>query len=202
MITQPRTFPLATIPQPPMKPLLGNLPDIDATTPTQGMMRLAREYGPIFRLELPGRKVVLVSGYDLVDELCDEKRFDKKVWKPLQKVRTFAGDGLFTAKTQEANWHKAHNILLPNFSQRAMQGYFPMMLDIAEQMMTKWERLNADDEIDARRYDALNPGYHRPLWLRLPLQLVLSPGYAPLCAEHGARPRRIDGEFAPPAHPG
>ena len=29
-----------------------------------------------------------------------------------------------------------------------MQSYHPMMLDIAEQLVKKWERLNADDEID------------------------------------------------------
>jgi hypothetical protein len=46
------------------------------------------------------------------------------------------------------NWSKAHSILLPTFSHRAMQGYHPMMLDIAEQMMLKWERLNGDEEID------------------------------------------------------
>lgn len=140
---------LVSIPRPPAKPLLGNLPDMDLDTPVQGFVRLAREYGPIYQLELPGgRRLVVISGFELVDELCDEKRFDKKVWKPLRNVRAFAGDGLFTARTQEPNWHKAHNILLPNFSQRAMQGYFPMMLDITTQMLEKWERLNADDEID------------------------------------------------------
>jgi cytochrome P450/NADPH-cytochrome P450 reductase len=90
----------------------------------------------------------MVSSFELVDELCDETRFDKKVWAPLQQVRPFAGDGLFTSRTQEPNWHKAHSILLPNFSMRAMQGYLPMMLDIAEQLVGKWDRLNADDEID------------------------------------------------------
>ena len=63
-------------------------------------------------------------------------------------MRTISGDGLFTAYTTEPNWSKAHNILLPNFGDRAMQGYHPMMLDVAEQMMLKWERLNPDDEID------------------------------------------------------
>lgn len=149
MAIQDPSTTLATIPQPPAKLLLGNLPDMDLDTPVQGFVRLAREYGPIYQLELPGgRRLVVVSSFELVNELCDEKRFDKKVWKPLRNVRAFAGDGLFTARTQEPNWHKAHNILLPNFSQRAMQGYFPMMLDITTQMLEKWERLNADDEID------------------------------------------------------
>ena len=149
MATQTHSPDFSRIPQPPTKLLLGNLPDMELGTPVQGLMKLAREYGPIFRLELPGgRRLAVVSGFDLVDELCDEKRFDKKGLEPLRNVRTFAGDGLFTAHTSEPNWHKAHNILLPNFSQRAMQGYFPAMLDISTQMMEKWERLNTDDEID------------------------------------------------------
>ncbi len=34
------------------------------------------------------------------------------------------------------------------FGNRAMQSYHPMMVDIAEQLAKKWERLNADEEID------------------------------------------------------
>jgi cytochrome P450/NADPH-cytochrome P450 reductase len=139
---------LVPIPQPPKKPLVGNLYSLDHALPTLSMMDLARELGPIFQLEIPGRRTVIVSGFELADELSDETRFDKRVWRPLQNVRMFAGDGLFTAYTQEANWHKAHNILLPNFSMRAMQGYIPMMQDIAEQLLGKWERMNANEEID------------------------------------------------------
>lgn len=139
---------LEAIPQPPTKMLVGNLLDVMGGTPTQDIIKLAREYGPIIQLDLPGRQMIAVSGFDLVDELSDESRFDKKVWTPLRRVRTFAGDALFTAETQEPNWHKAHNILLPNFSMKAMQGYFPMMLDIAQQLTEKWARLNVNDEID------------------------------------------------------
>ncbi|MGZ3715943.1 MAG: cytochrome P450, partial [Ktedonobacterales bacterium] len=136
------------IPHPPTKPVLGNLLDLDAGSPIQDIMTLARQHGPIFQLELPGRKMVVVSGHDIVDELSDERRFDKLVWSPLRNVRSFAGDGLFTSQTQEPNWHKAHNILLPNFSTQAMKGYMPAMVDIAVQLAQKWERLNPDDEID------------------------------------------------------
>jgi cytochrome P450 / NADPH-cytochrome P450 reductase len=143
--------PFARIPQPPEKLLLGNLLALSATTPVQDMVRLAREYGPIYRLTMRGRVVLVVSGHELVDELSNEKLFDKTIRGALGLVRRFGGDGLFTSKTQEPNWSKAHNILLPNFSQRAMQGYHPMMLDIAEQLVLRWERLNADEEIDVVR---------------------------------------------------
>lgn len=142
---------LARIPQPPEKFLLGNMLDLSAATPVQDMVRLAREYGPIYRMVFRGRVVLVVSGHELVNELSDENRFDKTIRGALGLVRRFAGDGLFTAKTQEPNWSKAHNILLPNFSQRAMKGYHPMMLDISEQLVLKWERLTADEDIDVVR---------------------------------------------------
>jgi cytochrome P450/NADPH-cytochrome P450 reductase len=95
-----------------------------------------------------GAPLVIVAGHDLIDELSDEKRFDKTVRGALRRVRAVGGDGLFTADTSEPNWSKAHNILLQPFGNRAMQSYHPSMVDIAEQLVKKWERLNGDDEID------------------------------------------------------
>jgi cytochrome P450/NADPH-cytochrome P450 reductase len=139
---------LSPIPHPPTKPVVGNMLSLDSTAPVQNLARLAKELGPIFWLDMMGAPLVIVSGHDLVDELSDEKRFDKAVRGPLRRVRAVAGDGLFTADTTEPNWSKAHNILLQPFGNRAMQSYHPSMVDIAEQLVKKWDRLNADDEID------------------------------------------------------
>jgi cytochrome P450/NADPH-cytochrome P450 reductase len=95
-----------------------------------------------------GAKVVFVAGAKLASELWDETRFDKAVRGPLARVRAIGGDGLFTAKTREPNWAKAHNILLAPFGGRAMQSYHPAMVDIAGQLVKKWERLNPDEEIE------------------------------------------------------
>ena len=191
---------LDPIPHPPRTFVLGNLLSLGTTSPVQDMMKLAREYGPIYWLDMRGKPVVIVSGFDLVDELCDESRFDKSVRGALRRLRAFAGDGLFTAYTQEPNWSKAHNILLPNFSQRAMQGYHPMMLDIAEQLVLKWERLNADDEIDVT-HDMTS----------LTLDTIGLCGFdyrfnsfyretpPSLRGRHGRRARRLDGDPRPPA---
>lgn len=142
---------LHPIPHPPRTPLLGNMLTVDGGAPIQDLMRIAREQGPIFWLDMMGTPLVVVSGADLVAELCDEKRFDKAVRGSLRRVRMLGGDALFTAETQEPNWQKAHNILLPTFAHRMMQTYHEGMLDIADQLVTKWERLNADEEIDVVR---------------------------------------------------
>src|SRR5262245_4648349 len=136
---------MEAIPQPPTKPVVGNLLDINRESPVEGLMELAQEYGPIFRLTVLDREVVFVSNFALGDELCDTKRFEKKVGPGATQARAFTGDGLFTAYNEEPNWKKAHNILLPAFSQQAMRDYFPMMVDIGQQLVKKWQRLNPDD---------------------------------------------------------
>jgi cytochrome P450/NADPH-cytochrome P450 reductase len=103
-------------------PVLGNLRDLDPEKGILGLMDLAREYGPIYRLQMPGADVVVVGSQELVDELCDESRFDKMLHRPLRQVRDFAGDGLFTAETAEENWGAAHRILMPAFGPAALAG--------------------------------------------------------------------------------
>ncbi len=142
---------LHPIPNPPGKPFVGNTLSVNPDAPLQSLMDMTREHGPIFWLDMMGKPMIIASGAELVKELCDEKRFDKAVRGTLRRVRAIGGDGLFTGDTNEPNWSKAHNILLPTFSQNAMVNYLPMMIDIAQQLVLKWERLNADDEIDVVR---------------------------------------------------
>lgn len=139
------------IPKPPGKPIVGNILSVDPDAPLQNLMKIAEEQGPIFWLDMMGSETVIVSGADLVKELCDESRFGKVVRGPLRRVRAIGGDGLFTGDSDDPTWAKAHNILMPTFSQKAMVDYLPMMIDIADQLMLKWERLNADEEIDVVR---------------------------------------------------
>lgn len=136
------------IPQPKTFGPLGNLPLLDKDKPTMSLLKLANEQGSIFQLHTPAGKIIVVSGHELVKEVCDEERFDKSIEGALEKVRAFAGDGLFTSWTHEPNWRKAHNILMPTFSQRAMKDYHAMMTDIAVQLIQKWARLNPDEAVD------------------------------------------------------
>jgi cytochrome P450/NADPH-cytochrome P450 reductase len=141
---------LYPIPHPAKKPFVGNLLSIGSDSPVLDMWKIAQELGGIYWLDMPGVPVIVVSSAALADELCDESRFDKSTKGTLRRLRALS-HGLFTSDTHESTWSKPHNILLANFSQRAMQAYHPMMLDIAEQLVTKWARLNFDEEIDVVR---------------------------------------------------
>src|ERR1700739_3043451 len=98
---------LNPIPQPPTKPVVGNMLSLDPSAPIENPTRLTKELGPIFWLDMMGAPIVVVSGHDLVDELSDEKRFDKVVRGSLRRGRAVGGGGRFTAATQEPDWGRA-----------------------------------------------------------------------------------------------
>jgi cytochrome P450 / NADPH-cytochrome P450 reductase len=138
------------IPGPAPKPLIGNARDIDTSRTLESIMELARRHGPIFRLRIPGSADrIIVSGSDLVAEVCDPERFDKLVTGGLSEVRRDPESaGLFTAETDNPLWRRAHNILMPSFGRQGLSDYHPEMVDVAQQMMDKWSRLNPGETID------------------------------------------------------
>jgi cytochrome P450/NADPH-cytochrome P450 reductase len=138
------------IPSPPGLPVVGHLHQIARAGLIGHLLAVSRDFPDgIFKLKFGSRVGLFVTSPDLVAELCDETRFRKMPGPGLRVVRKFAGDGLFTAFSEEPNWGKAHRILLPAFSQRAMRGYFDMMLEVADQLVGKWSRLSGTDVLVA-----------------------------------------------------
>jgi cytochrome P450 / NADPH-cytochrome P450 reductase len=136
------------VPQPPVKPFIGNLGVIEPGAGIQSLMALAKTYGPFFKLRLINSEIYLATSQAIVDELCDETRFEKRVHDFLERLRSFAGDGLFTAYNDEPNWAKAHRLLMPAFGPIAIRGMFDKMLDIADQMLVRWDRFGPSAVID------------------------------------------------------
>lgn len=135
----------APIPGPARLPIIGNLHQIPRSRVMQHLVRVARAHDGIVQIDFGGRLGIIVSSAELASELCDEKRFRKVLGAGLMKVRDFGGDGLFTSHGDEPNWAKAHRVLMPAFSLRAMRGYFPVMLEVAEQLIAKWRLAQGQD---------------------------------------------------------
>ncbi|KAF7588493.1 hypothetical protein BBP40_005661 [Aspergillus hancockii] len=138
---------LTPIPEPQGLPLLGNIKDVNPEFPLGSMVGLADELGEIYRLRFPGRTTVFISTYDLVNEVCDEKRFKKSVNSALSEVRNGVHDGLFTAREGEVNWGIAHRVLMPAFGPLSIKSMFDEMHDIATQLALKWARYGSETPI-------------------------------------------------------
>ena len=133
------------VPSPRRLPVLGHMHLFRPGRFVQGLMAFARQFDGIFHIQLGRSGGLVVTTAALAAELADESRFRKVLSKPLWEVRAVVGDGLFTARSDEPNWAIAHRVLMPAFSQRAMRGYFPMMLQVADQLAAKWESLPGVD---------------------------------------------------------
>ncbi|HKJ11518.1 MAG TPA: cytochrome P450 [Ornithinimicrobium sp.] len=142
------SIPFDEIPGPKGVPLLGNIFDLDMSSPIEGLMKLSEEHGPVFKISLAGQSRVFVSDPGMVDQVCDDTTFHKKLAGGVEQAsHSAAGSGLFTTANDDPIWQQAHNILMAPFSQASMRNYMPAMLDIADQLMTKWARLNDDDNV-------------------------------------------------------
>ncbi|WP_186372662.1 cytochrome P450, partial [Brevibacterium casei] len=139
------------IPGPAALPVVGNLFEVlgaSQETSIEFAEDYHAKYGGMFALDVLGTRQIFASEHALVAEMCSSPLWSKKVHDAIDQVRDFGGDGLFTAYNEEPNWGKAHRLLMPAFGTMAMKDYFGQMLDIAEQMMVRWERFGPDVEID------------------------------------------------------
>ncbi|KZT04430.1 cytochrome P450 [Laetiporus sulphureus 93-53] len=128
------------IPCPPSLPFLGHVTSIEKEVPLRSFALLARQYGEIYELHQFSRTLIVVSSYELLNEVSDDKRFFKDIGGSLEQVRNGVGDGIFTARPDEENWGIAHRLLMPAFGTTAIRGMFDDMMDIASQLIMKWER--------------------------------------------------------------
>lgn len=136
----------AAFPGPKGLPVVGHLHQIARAGLVGHLLSVARNFPDgVFQLRFGSRVGLFVTDPDVAAALGDKTRFRKMPGPGLRVVRRFAGDGLFTAFSDEPNWGKAHRILLPAFSQRAMRGYFDLIVEVCDQLVAKWERLAGTD---------------------------------------------------------
>ncbi|KIX94974.1 uncharacterized protein Z520_09284 [Fonsecaea multimorphosa CBS 102226] len=135
------------IPSPPGIPILGNVLDIDPNNANQSLRHLADKYGPIFKLSVFGADRYIISSVELLNEICDEKRFHKAVSGALDQVRNGVGSGLFTAYHGEHDWEVAHRTLVPAFGPIGIHDMYDEMYDIATQLVAKWARVGPEQKI-------------------------------------------------------
>lgn len=149
------------IPGPPPLPIVGNAFDMDREVPLQTFKAFADKYGEVYRLRFGSRSVILCNTVELVNEICDEKRFKKIPKAALAEVRNGVNDGLFTAKIEEPNWGIAHRILMPAFGPMGIRRMFDEMHDVATQMCMKFARqgsqypINMSDDFTRLALDTL-----------------------------------------------
>ena len=115
--------------------------------PVQKMLNLSEGMGPLFELRTFGMKFVLTTDAALAAELSDESRFQKTLAPGVKALREVAGDGLFTAYSDEPNWALAHDLLLPAFTRASMRGYHDTMNAVCSELISAWDAERAPVDV-------------------------------------------------------
>ncbi|KAJ5153436.1 uncharacterized protein N7482_009914 [Penicillium canariense] len=126
------------IPQPPGIPLLGNVFDVNPNETWTSLIKLAEQYGPIFKITVLGKQLVFISNVALLGEICDQRRFRKCVTGPIVEMRHCAHDCLFTAYDNEESWGIAHRIMMPYVNESGTDKCFEDMAKVIPDLTRKW----------------------------------------------------------------
>ncbi|KAK0632364.1 cytochrome P450 [Immersiella caudata] len=135
------------IPHPPEKLFTKNLTEMDPNFAVSSFWRLAEIYGPIFSLNLVKRKIIVISDYELINEVCDDNLYEKLVTGVQENIRPLTKNGLFTSYSDEEEWGIAHRTLVPVFGPMHVRKMFPEMTDILSQMVLRWDRFGPEYRI-------------------------------------------------------
>lgn len=140
MTSTPATTPhRRPLPHPPFRlPFVYDLLSVNFTKPVQGLTREAQRHNGIFEQRIGSFPVTVIDGPELITEVNDEELWQKNVGPTLHKLRSIAGDGMFTALNTEENWSKAHAILAPVFTKDAMVNYHTSIAKTVHEFISAW----------------------------------------------------------------
>ncbi|KAJ3120991.1 hypothetical protein HK098_004080 [Nowakowskiella sp. JEL0407] len=115
--------PVVHIDGPKQLPFVGNLYDI-FPDPTLKLPGLYRTYGPVIKLSLMGEEVIQTNDPSVAEIFLKETQYmTKRIFGIVKNIKAIGGDGLFTTETHEMEWTLARKLLVPAFSQSAMDSY-------------------------------------------------------------------------------
>lgn len=95
----------------------------------------------------------------LLEEVCDEKRFQKCVAGPIVEIRRAVHDSLFTAYPDEESWGIAHRIMAPQITPEVVAGVFDGMTETMGDLIKKWtsqskKRVDLSNDLDRLNHAA------------------------------------------------
>ncbi|KAJ5392426.1 Cytochrome P450 [Penicillium cosmopolitanum] len=143
------------IPGPPGVPLLGNIFDVNPNETWNSLIKLSKQYGPIFKINALGHQIVFVGSVALLEEICDQKRFRKCVTGPVVAIRDAVHDSLFTAYDSESSWGIAHRIMAPYVTQQATEEVYKDMMEVVPDLTKKWSSTQKQKVLASRDLDAI-----------------------------------------------
>ncbi|MEJ6001111.1 cytochrome P450 [Paucibacter soli] len=145
------------LPGPPGLPLLGNALQIEPARYHRQLEDWAREFGPMYRLRLNDRRLLVVADHEAVAAILRERpngfvrsRKQLAIW-----IELGLPVGLFAAEGEV--WARQRRMVMAGFDPAHVRHYFPAMRRVAARLVERWqmaalERQAIELQADLMRY--------------------------------------------------
>ena len=147
--TAPRSF--ASLPTPRHWPLMGHALQVDKARFHQNLEAWARELGPVYRLRLGPRRVMVVAESKLIQRVLRER---PAVYRRSPRMDLIVAEmglppGLFNA--EGADWERQRRMVMAGFDPAHIRRYDAAMQRVAQRLVRRWRGAAARGEaIDLR----------------------------------------------------
>jgi cytochrome P450 len=127
------------LPGPRALPLIGNLLQMRPSRIHQDMENWSREFGPLFRVSMPGYQMLVVADHALIGQLLRERPATFRRPSISAAVAEEMGGipGVFEA--EGAAWRNQRRMVMQAFAPHAVKGYFPSLVKVAARLRTRWD---------------------------------------------------------------
>lgn len=133
---------IADLPGPRGWPLVGNLPGFKASSAHRIFEAWSREHGPLYRVNLGGRQLLVLSDPDAAMKALRERpdTFGRShVLRPLFEELGFVG--VFAAEGDE--WRRQRPLVMKALDPGHLKRFFPVMVTAARRLHDRWQAVAA-----------------------------------------------------------
>jgi cytochrome P450 len=145
------------LPGPRGLPFFGNSLQLDLPRLHLQVERWSREFGPMFKLKVPGRKLLMVSDHELIAAVLRDRPDGLSRTSKLEEIWTELGlqPGVFGANGEV--WKRQRRMVMAGFDPTHVKRYYPAMVAVPQNLSARWHRAVAagqaiDLQSDLMRY--------------------------------------------------
>jgi len=127
------------LPGPRGVPVFGNLLQIDSTRVHQQVEAWCEAFGPIFKLRLGKRRIVVVGDHELISTALRDRPDGFRRTQRLEDVGREMGlnAGLFAANGEV--WKRQRRMVMHGLDPVHVKRYYPFLLRVAERLVGRWQ---------------------------------------------------------------
>ena len=128
------------LPGPRGLPLFGNALQLDRPRMHQQFEQWSHEFGPLFKLKVPGRRMLVASNHEMVATVLRDRPDGFSRPRKLEQIWIELGlpVGLFIANGDV--WKRQRRMVMAGFDPTHVKNYYPAMVGVAQRLTARWHR--------------------------------------------------------------